>query len=151
MIYYLDTSALVKRYLDEPGSQWLRDTIGAAETLLSTQLLVPEFISALNRLVREGMLALPDYRRLRLAFRDDCANEYQLTPPRSDILSLSCELIERHPLRAYDAVHLATALVVERALQAQDFPRLTFLSADDRLLAIAATEGLATDNPNDHP
>lgn len=150
MIYYLDTSALVKRYVDETGSQWLRGTISAAETLLSTQLLVPEVISALNRLVREDMLALPDYRRLRVAFRDDCVSEYQLTPPRSDILSLSCELIERHPLRAYDAVHLATALVIERALQTQDLPQLTFLSADNRLLTIAAAEGLETDNPGDH-
>lgn len=149
-LYYLDTSALVKRYIDETGSQWLRAIIDTAEALLSTQLPVPEVISALNCLVREELLAPPDYHRLRLAFQQDCIEEYQLTPLNSDILSLSCKLIERHPLRAYDAVHLATALVAERALEAQDLPHLTFLSADGRLLTVAAAEGLATDDPNQH-
>ncbi len=149
-LYYLDTSALVKRYIDKTGSQWLRAIIDTAEALLSTQLRVPEVISALNRLVREELLAPPDYHQLRLAFQQDCIEEYQLTPLNSDILSLSCELVERHPLRAYDAVHLATTLVAERALEAQDLPRLTFLSADGRLLTIAAAEGLATDDPNQH-
>jgi len=60
-------------------------------------------------------------------------------------------LLERHPLRAYDAVHLATALRIHRWLVAAGQVGLAFLSADDRLNTAAAAEGLAVDNPNQHP
>jgi hypothetical protein len=64
--------------------------------------------------------------------------------------------MERHPLRAYDAVHLATALIAERSFRAKGLPPLLFLSSDDRLLTAARAEGLAAsadfspDNPNLH-
>jgi hypothetical protein len=54
-------------------------------------------------------------------------------------------------LRAYDAVQLASALVVSEALAEADLSAPTFVSADDHLLAVARTEGLHTDNPNLHP
>ena len=60
-------------------------------------------------------------------------------------------MLERHPLRAYDAIHLATALMVNRRLLAAGVLGLVFLCADDRLLQAAVAEGLAVDNPNEHP
>jgi predicted nucleic acid-binding protein len=66
------------------------------------------------------------------------------------ILDLACVLLERHPLRGYDAIHLATVLTVQQSLQRQGLPTLTFLSADDHLNQAAITEGLAVDNPNNH-
>jgi len=53
-------------------------------------------------------------------------------------------------LRAYDAVHLATALNIDRRLARAGEPALTFLSADNRLNDAAAAEGSMVDNPNDH-
>jgi len=67
------------------------------------------------------------------------------------IVDLACELLERHPLRGYDAMHLATALVVQQSLQRRSLPTLVFISADDSLNAAASAEDLAVDNPNDHP
>ena len=60
-------------------------------------------------------------------------------------------LLGRHPLRAYDAVQLASALIVNRALQAAHLAPLIFLSADGHLNTAATAEGLAVDNPNFHP
>jgi hypothetical protein len=60
-------------------------------------------------------------------------------------------LLESYPLRAYDAVQLASALLTHDTLQVIGLPPPTFLAADDRLLATAEAEGLATDNPNAHP
>jgi hypothetical protein len=48
-------------------------------------------------------------------------------------------------------VQLASALMAHDALRSAGLPPLTFLAADDRLLAAAQAEGLATDNPNVHP
>jgi predicted nucleic acid-binding protein len=59
-------------------------------------------------------------------------------------------LVTKHPLRAYDAVQLASAMRVQARALAK-IPGLTFLTADDRLKSIAQAEGLSADNPNDHP
>jgi hypothetical protein len=56
----------------------------------------------------------------------------------------------QHPLRAYDAVHLATAWLANQELVRTGKPPLTFVCADDRLVAIANATGLLTDNPHDH-
>ena len=60
-------------------------------------------------------------------------------------------LANLHPLRAYDAVQLATAWSLNRDLVNDGEAPLTFICADDRLLAVAQVEGLRTDNPNHHP
>jgi len=152
--YYLDTSALLKRYVDEVGSNWLRRTLLAPThniVAVSAQLLVVEVTSALNRRVRERTVTHHDYIRLSGRFRDDCLDSYHLVALDNVIMDLACTLLERYPLRAYDAVHLATALTINRWLVESDETGLTFLSADARLNDAATAEGLAVDNPNDHP
>ncbi len=113
-------------------------------------MLIVELLSAFNRRVCEGALTTFEYRRLRDIFRDDCCADYQIVTIADVIADLACELLERHPLRSYDAVHLSTALVVRRSLAARDLSDLVFLCADDRLLDVAVAEGLVVDNPNLH-
>jgi predicted nucleic acid-binding protein len=151
--YYLDTSALLKQYLDEVGSSWLRRALMPARevVIVTTQLLAVEVSSALSRRVREGTVTTHDYTRLSGRFRDDCRDVYQLIALDDTIISLACALLERRPLRAYDAVHLATALSVNQWLVEASETGLTFLPADKRLNDAAAAEGLVVDNPNDHP
>ena len=151
--YYLDTSALVKRYIDETGSVWLRALVDPAlyPVLVVSQLLIVEMTSAFNRRLREGTVNRSDYARMMDAFRDDCLIEYKIMPLNESIIDLACELLERHPLRAYDAIHLGTALAINRLLATHRMPALTFLCADERLLNAATAEGLAVDNPNHHP
>jgi len=57
---------------------------------------------------------------------------------------------ERYPLRAYDAVQLASAIFARSGMQAAGASPLSFLSADTRLLTAAQAEGFVTDNPNLH-
>jgi len=150
--YYLDTSAMLKRYVNETGSAWLQGLLVPTQTVVTTtQLLIAEVVSALNRRVREGTVTTLDYARLAGRFRDDCRTRYQLVAVNNAILRIACDMLERYPLRAYDAVHLATALSANRRLASAGATGLVFLCADDRLLRAAAAEGLAADNPNDHP
>jgi predicted nucleic acid-binding protein len=67
------------------------------------------------------------------------------------VIECAGQLLDRHSLRAYDAVQLASALVASRALADAALPLPVFLSADNDLLVIAQAEGLPTDNPNLHP
>lgn len=151
--YYLEASALVKRYVDEVGSDWLRTTIasGPPALLLTSRMTIVEVIGAFARRAREGFLSSAELAMARDAFRGDCLNEYQVMPPTMAVIDLACGLLERYPLRAYDAIHLATALGAQQFLMAQGHPSLTFLSADDRLNDIATAEGLQVDNPDHHP
>jgi hypothetical protein len=150
--YYLDASALVKQYVDEIGSKWLREVVDRAQNplLFTSRMTIIEVVSAFARRVREDSLTLADFATARDAFRSDCLNEYQIMPPDIAIVDLACQLLERHPLRAYDATHLATALSAQEFLAKKDYPDLTFLSADERLNDAAKAEDLTVDNPNHH-
>jgi predicted nucleic acid-binding protein len=65
-------------------------------------------------------------------------------------IELATELTQHHPLRAYDAVQLATALLLNRRLLADKLSPLTFVSADDVLCQAALAEGLPAENPNEY-
>ena len=152
--HYVDASALVKRYVDEAGSGWLCALLqsqGSSLALIS-RLTIIEVTSAFTRRLRDGSISADAFAALRNAFRGDCLRDYQVMPPTLAVVDLGCALLERHPLRAYDAVQLATALKAERFLEEQGYASvsLTFLSADDRLNRTAAAEGLAVDNPVQH-
>ena len=61
------------------------------------------------------------------------------------------QLVNQYPLRAYDAVQLASVLRIQPAFALTTSTSLVFLTADDRLLTITQTAGLLTDNSNNHP
>jgi predicted nucleic acid-binding protein len=151
--YYLGASVLVKRYVDEVGSDWLRTSVihPSSPLLFTSRMAIVEVVSAFARRVREGSLTSEEFTAARDAFRGDCLNEYQIMPPTVAIIDQACNLLERLSLRAYDATHLATALSAAEFLARNDYPTLIFLASDDRLNNAATIEGLAVDNPNRHP
>jgi hypothetical protein len=71
-----------------------------------------------------------------------------LTPA---VLGLAQSVAEIHAVRAYDAVQLAAALEVDRRRAASGLQRLTLVSSDSEMNAVAAVVGLAVDDPNLHP
>ena len=109
-----------------------------------------EVFSAFNRRVREGTLSPTDYANITSDFAALSQTEYEVVEVTSLVIVQAQQLLERHPLRAYDAVQLASALVANAPLVDAGLAALTFLSADGRLLAAANAEGLSTDNPNMH-
>jgi uncharacterized protein len=151
-IYYMDASAVVKRYVNEVGSGWVRTVVSPASAplLFTSRMTLAEVISAFARRLREGSLTAAEFGLARDIFSGDCLKEYQVMPPTVAVIELACILLERYPLRAYDATHLATALIAQQFLASQSYPSLVFLSADDRLIRAASAEGLAVDNPNLH-
>jgi predicted nucleic acid-binding protein len=150
---YFDTSALLKRYIAETGSRWTNTLISSpdAPAVFTSHLTAVEATCAFARRLRERTLSTAEHTEASLAFDYDMTYRYNVLDVIPVTVETARQLARQHPLRAYDAMQLATAwLLNQELLRAGDSP-LVFISADDRLLAIAQAEGLNNDNPNHHP
>ena len=78
-------------------------------------------------------------------------DKYQVAELDAALARVAGELVVQHPMRAYDAVQLASALRIQSELAQAGVTTLIFVTADDRLRDIAQAEGLLTANPKDHP
>lgn len=137
---FADSSALVKLYADEQGS----DAVRRYPHLVVSQLARVEVPAALWRKHRMGELAATDARILVADFEADYFAA-GTEPPRFSVIAVTADIIDAaahlagvHGLRAYDAMQLASALAVADAVP----EGLDFLAYDGALNAAAATEGL---------
>jgi predicted nucleic acid-binding protein len=156
--YYLDASALVKYYIREPGTTWVRGLIdarstngsGLANTISIAEASITESAAAFAVLVRTERI----FRNVRdRAFREllnaAAGGRFRIWLVTTNDFLAAAHLTQRHPLKAYDAIQLTVALRQQRALAAYRLA-LTFVSGDGRLLEAAQAEGLAVENPFDH-
>ena len=151
--YFLDSSALIKRYVPEVGSAWVQ-TLTAAyieNPLLIARITWVEVRSALARRYREGSLTTTDVDLIVQRFRSDLNNQYQVIEVDIALTEAAGQLVNQYPLRAYDAVQLASVLRIQPAFAPTTSTPPIFLTADVRLLSIATAIGLLTDNPNNYP
>ena len=151
--YYVDSSALVKRYVNEVGSVWVQNITAprANNQILTSEITLLEVTSALFRKERDGEITVVDRNDALSDFWLDCSNRYVIIQLDRRILIEAIQLFYHHPLRAYDAVQFATAITSNQTLIANSMPVLTFVCADRRLCNFAAIEGLVVENPNNHP
>jgi uncharacterized protein len=152
-IYFLDTSALLKRYVPEVGTPWMQAIADPQNQhlLIVAQITWVEFHSAISRRQREQSIAANQAQQILAAFNFHWNEQYFTIPIDLSIMQLAAQLVQQHPLRAYDAVQLAAAISIQNQLVAPDISSFTFLTADDRLCNVSQSTGLLTDNPNRHP
>lgn len=149
-IYYADTSAVVKRYVIELGSAWVKQVAmrGAGNTIFICQLTQVEVFSALERKKHGGSLSEADSRIFQFDFLADSESEYGVVTVNHSVFSRARVLVTQHrKLKSLDAIQLASAIELAEAF---DNP-ITFMSADVDLLNAAQKEGFSTENPEDHP
>lgn len=153
-VCYFDSSAVVKRYVDEPGSSWVRQlcdqrdpSTGVRLNLIAIgEVTLVEVSAALAILVRRNLLPKRFAERADRKFMNDAQSGYDLVQITSTSLLIAAGLAQRYPLKAYDAVQLSLALHANALLKA-DGLSLTFVSGDDQLLLAARAEGLMAENP----
>ena len=141
---YFDTSALVKRYVDEEGrAQVLR--LLRRHQCVTSALLSVEFRSALRRRTADGSL---DARRVPEILRRFGSDRefWALVEVTDEVLRAAEKLVAAHPLRTLDAIHVASAKLFADRLAVS---ALTFVSADTRQTAVAAASGMATQHAGD--
>lgn len=134
---YFDASALAKRYLREKDSTKVRRLL-SLDAPATSRLSAVEIVSALMRRSREGTLSEKNRERAIAVLDGDLAAMLvvELTP---GIVTRAQGLLRRHPLRAGDAIQLASCLQLQEELP--DEP-LVFVAFDARLIAAADAEGV---------
>jgi uncharacterized protein len=128
---YFDTSALVKNYIQEVGSTRVRELLATYEFLSSSSAPV-ELRSAVRRRHRQGEMTRQHYTSILTRVKQDRAF-WQLVEPVPPVLTKAEELVAAYDVRTLDAVHLASAIVIQDSISAP-FP---FVTADERQLAAA--------------
>lgn len=138
MILYCDTSALIKRYVEEDGTEDVDRLWDESSAIATSIIAFAETISALSRRRCEGVLSDREYAETVAAFKRDFSS-YILVPVNQS-LNYSIEgLLSRHSLRGFDAIHLASA-VIFAGLKNNG---VRFACFDRTLNRAAAEEGLA--------
>ena len=143
MRIFLDTSALAKRYVQEPGSEELEIffSSGVAEVVVST-LAFPEFGAALGRKVREKEIPKKEAANALEEFELDWNDLFIKIPVTEDIARSAVSLAVQYPLKGADAIHLATALSAGAEIM---------VTSDQQLKKISEKEGIKAYDPAEGP
>ena len=132
MKVFLDSSALVKRYIEEPGSDRLFEIVKKASEVAVCIVSVPEVLSACNRLVREKKVDADQYQWIKNEFLLDMG-EFAVIDLTNEVIGRSIQCLEKGALRSLDALHIASAVEYTCGL---------FVTGDERQKAIAVAMGL---------
>ena len=139
---YADSSAIVKRYYAERGSDLLTSRWATIDRIFTSRVAYAEIHAALARKARDGELSRDSFRTAAAAFeREWLAYDHILVDDATlkDVRSL----VRRHSLRGFDAIHLSAALWLRGELGRP----LEFWASDQRLEAAAKRERLTVVNP----
>jgi len=140
-VKYFDTSALVKAFLVEKGTERTKRLLLQEDFTATATITYTEMYSGFSGKRREGGISTKQSHAICQEFElywPTCLH-VELT---SEILELARDLIIQYPLRAFDAIHLASAIQLEREMAES----ITMIAADERLLYAAKAEDLMVIN-----
>jgi len=138
MIVYLDTSALVKRYIAEVSSQEVAALITQAEQVGTSIISRAEVVAALAGAVRAGALRRDDGGRALTVFRGQWPVLVRLHATEA-LVAKADTLAWEHSLRGYDAVHLASATLWQEHIRES----VVLATFDHQLWQAGQSTGLA--------
>lgn len=146
-LYYLETSALVKLYIRETGTDVLLRLVARTSNHRFAVLALSrvEFRSAIRRRQREGDIDEMIAKRLLDSLDKHLETRFVKQVVNDSLMDVASNLIDRHALRAYDAVQLAGCLAL-RATSGADQP--VFVCSDLQLLEAAESEALLCLDPS---
>jgi uncharacterized protein len=146
-LYYLETSALVKLYVYEPGTECLVDLASspAEHRFAILSLAQVEFRSAIRQQQRGVEISKPEADELINSFRQHAEGRFLVQPFTDSLLDVALVLIDAYPLRGFDAVQLAGYLMLRSVSGAED---PIFVCSDKALLLAARNEGCPVLDPS---
>jgi predicted nucleic acid-binding protein len=141
--FYLDTSALVKLYIDEVGSNRIKEIVlSDKHNVFISKITGAEVAAAFSRRRRMKDITEEDYDEILSDFLSDFERLFAKSEVTDSVISLAIELTKRRALRGYDAVQLASAIMLSSEIN----EGLNFISADVDLNGMAKAEGLVVED-----
>lgn len=138
MILYLDTSALIKKYFKEEGSEDVISLWKQTEAIITSTVAYAETLAAVYRKKREvATINERIFESVRVLFLKDW-NSFIHVDVNHNLNKRIEEVLSAYPLRGFDAIHLASALIVSERIP----ENFIFVCYDKRLLSAAKSEGL---------
>lgn len=138
MILYLDTSAWLKLYIDERGTQEVIAAVKSAELVAISRIAYAEARAALARVLREKRTTHAEHRK-RIAALDADYVDVLKVEVSEEVVRQAGELAESHALRGFDAIQLASA----RWLARKTRKPVRLFAFDERVNEAAHALGLA--------
>lgn len=154
---FFDSSSLVKKYISETGTNWVRNIFSAvpAHEIYVSRITEVEVTAAIVRRKKGGSLSASDAALAIQQLRSDFLTRFRILDVAANVATQACAVVETHALRGYDAVQLASAInIYNRLLSLGANPSqvsFTFISSDNELNTAAQIEGLTIENPNNYP
>jgi predicted nucleic acid-binding protein len=144
MLYtFFDTSALVKRYYEEDGTDRVDTLIDNPETtVLITSLSILETVSAFRRKYNSGDITEHEMEALLVVFFREALTDFAILPVDETMHGDAFDLIVDDDLRTLDSLQLAAALTAHEELDP-----FQFVCADTDLVEVAETHGVQAINP----
>jgi uncharacterized protein len=139
MKLFFDTSALVKKYINEPGSDKVDELMENADQIYISVITEIEMLSTFKRLLVEKAITSNDYEILTNEFIFDYQYFNQITFDQ-DISNNAKKIIEKYQLKSLDSIQLGTAVYLENSF---DY----FIACDEKLLKAGKKVNIETINP----
>jgi len=124
-------------YIQEPGSSEVRALVSEARIVATSRVAYVEARAGFAGELREGELLQEEYSQIVEGFKEDW-EKYFVVEVSENVARLGGRLVEKHPLRGFDAIHLASALLLKERANLEVF----FSCFDKRLKTAARAEGL---------
>ncbi len=148
--YFMDSSAAVKGYVEEAGSEQVGRLLEPSEDreVYISRVGPVEIAAALFRKVKAGELDREDARLAMEQLRSDLDSLYQVVEVGAFVADRAMEMAERHGLRGYDCLQLACAVILKEKRAAVGLTPLVLVSADGELNQAAEQEAIAVEYPS---
>lgn len=148
-IVYIESSALVKRYLPEQGTEVIDELF---DRRTSSEFFVISLPSALEiksvfvRLAKAGRISDAEVRELLASFWADRTKVSSILPFDNSLVEEASGHLDRHPVRTLDAVHVASILRVKETAQ-RSGERLIVVACDHEVVQACREENIEVLNP----
>lgn len=141
MNLYFDTSALVKRYLNEKGDTKVRGLFDKSERIFVSAVTHVECASAFQRLLQTKFIDKSEYERLTTEIAIDFPF-FETVPFDEDVKQIALRVIEKHPLKPIDAIQFASLIYIAEEVE-------SFVVCDNKLKKCSKEEGFKIIDPTE--
>lgn len=145
ILYYLDASAWVKRYYLEDGTSWVQELFTHSQAMACASLGMIEVMATLSRKCKGKEITPSQFKQKALELEDDWERfiKIQMT---YEVVHVAKELTKKLSLRGSDAVHLSSALLLQKRFTEKD-DQLIMVACDHELIEAAKSSGLRVLDP----